>query len=580
MSSNPMTTIDAKSAPKLATVENWAQLMFEKEYPLKEGITHIGLHNPIQFIAFLKSPMGKSLQAAITKSIAQHRANIERIQQANQEAIAEKQLLRRLIYLSALAAREARAEQVKEETEMLQQQQLDELNKVTQPVADANAAAARDSIAALNQAVAQAQNELNLNLDDLEHNLSEFEDLNRYIDFEAKYNLYDKAMDEFDESILSKIMKGDTLDTAAVAKEQSLLKEDAEKLSDEITNLLEAGKDEEAQKLLAKLNAVMLQAASVETLAAVTPNTAYFKFDETGDNLVGASAKDADFILNSSQQKIVVENGICYLLDANEDLSDENKEAAKNNFDRNKNSMMPIRALIQDNKKAEKNLFTHLGDLNDIQGRVNQNREKNAELCNKITQNTTTIVDASTKSLALQKAPRPGMSPKPVMTPIGTTATSMYTAKDIEELRPILPVIQQYSHQKGGMPISVYNRITKDKNITAKLNNSLGIDINKPPSTISPEQLKVFIRNMTSLGLDPKRNFDPIPGFAKRNNPNNLVSERLEEQNRARVEPAAKDKPQPKTSAAPQNEPQESTQPETAEDNLYHAPKPRPTPYD
>lgn len=579
MSSNPMTTIDAKSAPKLAAVENWAQLMFEKEYPLKEGITHIGLHNPIQFIAFLKSPMGKSLQAAITKSIAQQRANIERIQQANQEAIAEKQLLRRLIYLSALAAREARAEQVKEETEMLQQQQLDELNKGMQPVTDANVAAARD-LAALNQVVAQAQNELNHNLDDFELNQSEFEDLNRYLDFEEKYNLYDVAMDEFDEAIVGKIMKDNTLDLAAVAKEQALLKEEAEKLSDEISHLLEAGKDEEALKLLPKLNAVMLQAASVETLAAVTPDTAYFKFDETGGNLIPASAKDADFILNSSQQKIVVENGKCYLLGPNEDLNDTNKQEAQNNFDRNKNSMMPIRALIQDNKKAEKNQFTHLGDLNDIQGRVNQNREKNADLCNKIAQNTTTIVDASTKSLALQKAPRPGMNPKPVMTPIGTTATSMYTAEDIEELRPILPVIQQYSHQKSGMPISVYNRITSGRNVTAKLNNSLGIDINKPPSTVRPEQMKVFIRNMTSLGLDPKRNFDPIPGFAKRNNPNNDVYQELEEKNRARVEPSAIDKPQPKTSAEPQNQPQESTQPETADDSLYHAPKPRPTPYD
>lgn len=435
----------------LPSLTDWAQLVMQQEFPLKAGgISKIGLHNPLQVIAFLKTSGGIKVQNDIVAKIALEQFYVDNIRMEVFKAQEKKQILAGLLFLKHIATVEAHKHKVKEETIA---QNTESKNKTGVSVAGSTTSV---------RAVGSELNNLMMQYADLVVRLATFEEEEEELktkqanvaqqseNAEKKYEYYMNAFAALDAFILSlqeqqspSVSYEDLINNKIAQIEQEI-----NNITDLIQEHILQNRDEEALKLMLETNALWLQHATLINLKDMPPMQ-LVKID------------DMEFHLDPNKLQVVKDNGKYYLLNANQDfdnLNEEDKNAAEKNFERNKHNIMSVKALVNHNQQLERMDYT--GRLDEI-----DNDLKNTRRNNQAVQSELSSVQTSISSLQLKPQPTPNLTPLSEFRPAPNQKKQLKEFHNYCEKNPKLTIEQYFRH------INKY-----DQPVQNFLNKELGLD--------------------------------------------------------------------------------------------------------
>ena len=405
------------------TPSNTASLsaQFLKHFDLQTGLT-----KPQDIINFLKSPGGKIITTLIGKQLAEMTSINEHVKR---ELLTEQLMKRRrLSFLLAglLHRRKARAHRLNEETQLA----IDKRHRSEESIAIEKRLAASSSTNNVLDfslrinftAYTKSSKEIERLLDNLLLESKTLEDsladIERLIMLAAKkYAHYHNHLDLASQEIASWTLLP-TLSLATVHEKIQQLTSEIHLDTNEINQLLEEGKDDEAHEKITISNARNLHIAMLLDMIAVIEGDKHLY---TKDGIKTTNFHEAEFII-SKQNVLVFQNGKYYLVGANknpENLSIEDKMAGEIAYMRLRPEIMGVKPLVQHNQTLEQE--NHNKTKSRLLTRDDATQQQILFLANQLTQIQTdrTDIDRSLKSTT----PTPSMKP-PAPTPVATANPS------------------------------------------------------------------------------------------------------------------------------------------------------------
>lgn len=210
------------------------------------------------------------------------------------------------------------------------------------------------AIAAQQQQVADKRNQDTVKPDTQKEKLAELEkDLKGYQSVlegkEQQYKEMDKGQDEV-EDFMDKASSEDNADGLTVDQrlqdQIDLLSQQIKDDDKERMDYLDKGDMEKYRDSTNKMQAKIGQVGALRDMQDVRSGE---KQMCDGDGNTVTSMKDAKFIIGKDE-KIVKEDGQHYLLGKDEELTDKNRQDAKENFEENKGQISSVRSLVNNNK--------------------------------------------------------------------------------------------------------------------------------------------------------------------------------------------------------------------------------------
>lgn len=494
------------------------EIDFDPNSPI--NISRFGFKNPGDLKVFLLSPAGEAKIGEMGAKLAEEKA-VEDQQRLNNQEEARMHSLIKIHLLLWLMEKEAHADS-------LLREHIDEFNQKainqSKPAPQSTQAAPKankelqQAMASYEAAIRQYQEEHNnlaKNEEALDERLASLEQQQTALT--TKYDVYNASLAEFaQESDEYEALKPEDLDTLIEDLENHIHAQ-----TETITTLLESGDpadEEEARQLLNKQNALNLQVASLKDLRSTRQEENAKKFFNA-DGIQVPSQKDASFITNHDQ-KIVKKDGEYYLLKADQnidELSDADKEDAKEGFKSAQHELMTVQKAVQHTHKLEKSFFAT--QIIEVTAQKEQNTAERMTLENQIKLMQSVRATLAQPNAGLEKdaqaMPTPTMSGKMIAVPAPPKSAITFA----NSLGPIFGKLFPMTKDKLSKHVDEHAKdhklspkdIKELKEFLKKAMALLGLGTIPSLAPLPQTTMESLLKNMARFGADPyKPGLTPI----------------------------------------------------------------------
>ncbi|OGV44519.1 MAG: hypothetical protein A3F46_08290 [Legionellales bacterium RIFCSPHIGHO2_12_FULL_42_9] len=284
-------------------------------------LSRFGIKGSVGVSTFLNSPEGKDITAMIREELAEIAAEEDYEQfLAAEEAKREHRLLGFLL-LALIYESDADADSLNELIAAQNEQRIQHAHEAATRSPVDNAAIEHDILVeqydAFNSAVEAVDDKLkvkNAELEAVDKTLATLDQQKQ--DMDAEHKVYDDHLGKLDNFLTSTAQQPNQAE--AIEQQIKSLQTTMDEQLNEIQELIEKGKDDDARKILKEHQGLQLQVAGLKDMQDVLKGQKHF-CDAQGNPV--NSPKDAKLVLDKSK-KIVKDpaDGRCHLIGAHEDL--------------------------------------------------------------------------------------------------------------------------------------------------------------------------------------------------------------------------------------------------------------------
>ncbi|CAM2992084.1 hypothetical protein [Legionella worsleiensis] len=490
---------DAKAAAKTSDHKS------DEDYRPTVMLSRFGLKTPNDVKLFLRSPAGEALITEIQAELAKEKA-IENKQQFDQQ---EKRLLmsrlKALMFLWYLEKKAHAADKIKD---LVLQQNEKAIERAQSTGAPKQQTAVVHSIQQIDNAIsdyAKVLNTLDTKGSDLD---KQMERLNlEEAHLTVKYSTYEDNILAFENFLGSHHSLSD------IEKRILELKQQMDAYVDEVNELLQTGKDDEARILLHVLTGLNAQAAGYHDMIDVLRNK---KFFVNADGEAVTSVKDAELTLNISQKIVKDADGMLYLIKSSDDWdqikADPHAKAnARKGYEALKQDpqAMSVKKVVQHNKVLELNL--HSIKVQETIALKQENQYLKMMITNEVTQLTAlrgTLLNQDNQSnqsinteVKLSLSPMPTPSPKPKSASVAP-AKKTAQANPVDLFKKRLDELKQATQLTRDDLFNLANQAPGANKIAA-MAYLQSMFVNMPRTGNIPFQtMQSMLRNMERFGVD------------------------------------------------------------------------------
>lgn len=379
-----------------------------------------GLHTPQHVIDFLKSPAGKITTALIEKQLAEMAATEGHVKQEMlKEQIIKIQRLSFLL-MGMLHKRKLRERQLNEEVQLAKDRRRREEETAaiqkrlagtssTQLILDPNLEMDIPAYEQASEAIEQLLDSRLLESELLEEALAKLEKLTLLTT--KKYAHYNTVLNTAYQEI-TELMMTPTLSIVNAQQKIATLTSEIDLDTNEISMLLEQGRDDDAREKMEFSNARNLYIAMLVDMVSVIEG---HKFMYTQNGKKTTNFHEAEYIV-AKQNRLIFSDGKYYLVETSktaEDLTIEDKITGEAAFLRLRPEIVGVKQLVMKNQQAEQS--EHVNTKAKLLTRSEVLQQEILFLANQLTQ-----IQATRADMAIplnSTTPTPSMRQEPRLTP-------------------------------------------------------------------------------------------------------------------------------------------------------------------